>query len=390
MKRKIPAILLTLFLCAILVGCFSSSDVPERSDQPPISSSEEGEPQEISEGGVAIPDKPGAEPPKIQDSSDHSGFQDSGASSPDTPVTDDKQPPTEGSLQIPSDADTVFDLGEIPAYSNSAYVPVNGDVPFFDTTELSTQSMESYSPLDELGRCGVVYACIGKDIMPTEERGSIGMVKPSGWHTVRYDDLIADKYLYNRCHLIGYQLTGENANLSNLITGTRYLNIEGMLPFENMVADYVESTGNHVAYRVTPVFEGNNLLATGVLMEAYSVEDQGGGICFCIFAYNVQPGIEIDYATGDSRVAEVPTTTTPPITVSTQPVTAPDETTHSAPPAEEEAVSADYFMNTNTTKFHYPSCSSVSDMKEKNKKEFTGSRDELINMSYHPCGRCHP
>lgn len=174
---------------------------------------------------------------------------------------------------------------------------------YFDTQNLSSTSFESYSELDSLGRCGVAYANVGQDIMPTEERGNIGQVKPSGWHTVKYD-IVNGKYLYNRCHLIGYQLSAENANTRNLITGTRYLNVEGMLPFENIIADYVKETGNHVAYRVTPIYEGSNLVASWVVMEGYSVEDQGDGILFCIFAYNVQPGIQINYADGESWLVD--------------------------------------------------------------------------------------
>lgn len=190
-----------------------------------------------------------------------------------------------------------FDLSTVPEYSGSPYVELNGNIPEFE--EVTKKSFEQYAELDDLGRCGVTYACIGQDIMPTEERGAIGQVKPSGWHTIKYD-FVDGKYLYNRCHLIGYQLAGENANTKNLITGTRYMNVEGMLPFENMVDDYVDETGNHVMYRVTPIFEGDNLLAHGVQMEAYSVEDNGSGVCFNVFVYNVQPGITIDYATGDS------------------------------------------------------------------------------------------
>ena len=187
-------------------------------------------------------------------------------------------------------------------YSGNPFVEVNGNVPYFGKEECTTESFEIYSELDSLGRCGVAYANIGKDLMPVEERGEIGMVKPSGWQTVKYPEVIDDLFLYNRCHLIGYQLSGENANVQNLITGTRYLNVEGMLPFENKVASYVRETGNHVLYRVTPVFEKDNLLAEGVLMEAYSVEDEGKCVAFCVFVYNVQPGIEIDYATGESKL----------------------------------------------------------------------------------------
>lgn len=190
-------------------------------------------------------------------------------------------------------------LSNIPEYSGSPYVVINNNVPFFEDLELTTSSFEKYSELDDLGRCSVAIACVGKDLMPTEDRGSIGSVKPTGWHTVKYDE-IDGKYLYNRCHLIGFQLTGENANTKNLITGTRYLNTEGMLPFENMVADYVKETNNHVMYRVTPIFIDDNLLASGVVIEAKSVEDNGEGILFNVYCYNVQPGIKIDYATGDS------------------------------------------------------------------------------------------
>lgn len=187
----------------------------------------------------------------------------------------------------------------VPAFSGEPYIVINNNQPEFEDSELVTKSYEFYSDLDSLGRCGYAMACIGYDLMPTEDRGSIGQVKPSGWQTVKYD-FVDGKYLYNRCHLIGYQLTGENANKKNLITGTRYLNVEGMLPFENMVADYVKETKNHVLYRVTPIYDGDSLVARGVQMEAFSVEDNGEGICFHIYAYNNQPGVTIDYATGDS------------------------------------------------------------------------------------------
>ena len=198
--------------------------------------------------------------------------------------------------EAPSSADT-----RLPPYEGKPWVVLRGNVPDFPEGEFSTTSFERYSELDALGRCGAAYANVGRDLMPTEKRGPIGQIKPSGWHTVRYD-ILDKKYLYNRCHLIGYQLTAENANPRNLITGTRYMNVEGMLPFENKVADYVKRTGNHVLYRATPVFEGNHLVAKGVELEAMSVEDRGTGIRFHVFCYNVQPGIVIDYATGESRI----------------------------------------------------------------------------------------
>lgn len=194
-------------------------------------------------------------------------------------------------------------LSDIPEYTGEPYIAVDGNEPDFSEEERTANTFESYSELDSLGRCGAAYACIGRDLMPAEERGSIGQVKPTGWQTVKYET-VDGKYLYNRCHLIGYQLTGENANEKNLITGTRYMNVDGMLPFENMVADYVKETGNHVLYRVTPVFEEDDLLASGVQMEALSVEDEGADISYNVFVYNVQPGISIDYATGDSAVSE--------------------------------------------------------------------------------------
>ena len=211
--------------------------------------------------------------------------------------------PAAQSVQTQPSTEVTISADDIPAYAGDPYVTINDNEPQFLETDLATSSYEYYSDLDDLGRCGVVYACIGMDLMPTEERGNIGSVKPSGWHTVKYD-IVDGKYLYNRCHLIGYQLSGENANVNNLITGTRYLNVEGMLPFENMVVDYVKETENHVLYRVTPVFEGNNLVASGVQIEAQSVEDQGEGILFNVYCYNVQPGVTIDYATGDSVLAE--------------------------------------------------------------------------------------
>ena len=195
-------------------------------------------------------------------------------------------------------------LEAVPAYAGEPWVELEGNVPSFTQEELESFPVEEYSSLDLLGRCGAARATVGLDTMPTEERGEIGQVKPSGWHTVRYDDLVEGKYLYNRCHLIGFQLTGENANEENLITGTRYMNVNGMLPFENMVAEYIDRTDNHVLYQVTPVFEGDELVARGVEMEGYSVEDHGEGISFHVFAYNVEPGVEIDYETGDNWLAD--------------------------------------------------------------------------------------
>ena len=380
MKSRILSCFLIFTLCfSMLTACGSdtapSDNTPSESSQVEISDLQDSTPGETVE-------------------QDGSESLDSASSKGDTVPSQSDAPSASQGLQIESSAPTEittassFSLSDVPAYSGKAYTSVNGNVPYFSAAELTTQSFETYSDLDSLGRCGVTYACIGKDLMPTEERGSIGMVKPTGWHTVRYDDLVDGKYLYNRCHLIGYQLTGENANTKNLITGTRYLNIEGMLPFENMVADYIQETNNHVLYRVTPIFEGNNLLANGVLMEGYSVEDKGAGVSYCVFAYNVQPGIEIDYATGESKLADgAQQEEQKTATVTPTPSPEPEK---QEPVTGSEASQADYILNTNTKKFHYPTCSSVNDMKEKNKQEFFGTRDEAIAQGYSPCGRCKP
>ena len=251
-------------------------------------------------------------------------------------------------------------LEEIPDFSGMPYVVVQDNVPDFADSDIRPVAYERYSELDILNRCGAAEACIGTELMPTEERGSIGQVKPSGWQTVKYDS-VDGKYLYNRCHLIGFQLTGENANPENLITGTRYMNVEGMLPFENMVADYIRETGYHVLYRVTPVFEGDDLVARGVHMEALSVEDGGEGICFNVFVYNCQPGIHIEYATGDSWVEETVETGISPQTR--------------------------YILNTGTMKFHNADCSQAESIKQSNKAYFNGNREDLIGQGYSP-GKC--
>lgn len=253
---------------------------------------------------------------------------------------------------------------------NKAYDILNDNKPEFTKSEITNVAFEHYSDLDDLGRCGVAFACIGEEIMPTEERGAIGQVKPSGWQMAKYD-IVDGKYLYNRCHLIGYQLAGENANEKNLITGTRYLNVQGMLPFENVVADYVQETKNHVLYRVTPVFEGDNLLAKGVQMEALSVEDNGAGVAFNVFVPNVQPGIEIDYSDGSSKLVE-------------------DVSEKSSRKEIDDGEKENFVLNKNSKRFHFPECSSVDDMKAKNKENYNGTRQWLIDNGYSPCGSCNP
>ena len=257
-----------------------------------------------------------------------------------------------------------YDLSSLPEYAGEPYVTANDNQPYFTEEDYTTTSFETYSDLDSLGRCGVAYACVGVDLMPTGDRESISQIKPTGWQSVQYDS-VDGKYLYNRCHLIGFQLTGENANEKNLITGTRALNVDGMLPFENLVADYVKETENHVLYRVTPIFEGEELVARGVLMEGYSVEDSGEGVTFCVYAYNNQPGITIDYATGLSALAgeELPQTT---------------------------GGETSYVLNTSSKKFHLPDCSGVESMSDANRQDHTGDRQTLIDQGYSPCGICKP
>lgn len=289
-----------------------------------------------------------------------------------------------------------FTLDDIPpSTSDEPFIVINNNVPFFDLNDYSSEPFEYYSPLDDLGRCGECVAYIGQELMPTAKRGSIGMVKPSGWQLIRYDGIVDGNYLFNRCHLIGYQLTGENANISNLITGTRYMNTMGMLPFENETANYIHTTGNHVLYRVTPYFEGDNLLVTGVLMEAKSVEDNGTGLMFNVFCYNIQPQIYINYVTGENYLIESEPIEHDYITIdignNSDLDVASDTVNRTIIDVNSESEpSCNYIVNTNTKKFHYTYCSSVSDMKEKNKLEYTGQRDELIEQGYTPCGRCKP
>lgn len=402
MKDRIRIIALSLsLLLAMLSGCGQASGpdpAPSSHSEPPapaVYSEPVEEPsQEVqSERPTA---EPGSQSPTVTSGAD---AEESGAITAAAPSE---------SVEY---TNTVKGDG-IPAFSGSAYAVIHDNQPYFQQHELSTQEFESYSGLDALGRCGTAFANVSPSSMPTEERGSIGQIKPSGWHTVRYD-CVDGKYLYNRCHLIGYQLTAENANVKNLITGTRYLNMEGMLPFENMVADYVKETGNHVAYRVTPVFQGEDLLASGVLMEGYSIEDQGEGICFCVFAYNVQPGVMIDYKTGDSQRSEGDSlesggaVSTPPATAPAPPAATPTPTVSTQAPVVEVPPSAEptqaaqqeesapvstttYIVNTNTGKFHYPFCSSVRQMNEANKRVFDGTADQLIQQGYSPCQRCRP
>ena len=328
-----------------------------------------------------------------------------------------------------------FSLDDVPAYVGQPSVAVNGDKPFFTEADRARGSapFESYAELDALGRCGVAFACVGRETMPKEERGSIGMIKPSGWQVSKYD-WIDGEYLYNRCHLIAHSLTAENDNDRNLITGTRTMNAVGMLPLEERTVGYINQTGNHVLYRVTPVFEGDDLVARGVLMEAESMEDGGSGLRFCAWCYNVEPGVAIDYATGDnwasdgagtdgkgaeSAAADESAAVADPDGMgahggaagsgfSNESEGSPGSVSSGenrdvreadsaaaaegsrASDASTNAYTQTYILNTNSFKFHYPTCPSVADMSEKNKREFVGTRDEAIEQGFTPCGWCKP
>ena len=323
--RKSNVTLLLLLLCTCLAGCLPPNPVP-------LNTVKEHEWQIT---------------PQIKDETERNT------------TSSDKEPPlptagiTEGNAEKLSFEEYI---SNIPDYNGTFVV----EVPPYGFDKTRTTVYEYYSELDELGRCGMAEALVGKELMPTEPRGEIGMVKPSGWHTVRYDDLIEDKYLYNRCHILGFQLTGENANVQNLTTGTRYFNVEGMEPHESMVASYIRTTGNHVYYRVTPVFDGDNLVCKGVWMEAESMEDGGAGVKYSIFVYNIQPGVWINYETGDScRESEL-------------------------------GLMQNFTLNTKTMKFHEPDCEKVSDIGGKNKKEYNGTRESLTEDGYEPCGWCNP
>ncbi len=285
------------------------------------------------------------------------------------------------------------DLNNIPEFTDSPSVELNNNQPLFSAKEKQNKkSFESYSKLDKLGRCGTAYANISTDLMPRSKRGDISSVHPTGWVQNEYA-FISDGHIYNRCHLIGYQLTGENANKRNLITGTRYMNVKGMLPYEEKVTNYIKSTKNHVLYRVTPVFKGGNMLADGVEMEAWSVEDNGKGICYNVFCYNVQPGVMITYANGKNKADG---TVKGNISAKSSGKYNKSKTykykkhSKSSSYNKSENASDEYILNTNSRKFHLKSCGGVQNMSAKNKKTFKGKRSKLIEQGYKPCGLCKP
>ncbi len=290
-------------------------------------------------------------------------------SAPDAPGTSPatdapSDTPTEAPTDAPTEAETQpagFDLAAIPPFSDVPFAVVNDNVPFFTEADMVPKSFETYGDLDSLGRCTTCFACVGKDLMPTDERGDISKIYPTGW-VQNYYPFVEQEALYNRSHLIGHQLTGENDNKKNLITGTRYMNADGMIPFENMVADYVLETNGHVLYRVTPIFEGNNLVAAGVLMEAKSVEDNGEAVEYCVFCYNVQPGVKIDYKTGKNEADGTGGYVDKPVT---------------------------FVLNFNSGKYHTPGCSDIASISEKNVRYWYGTEEELLLAGYVPHTKCN-
>ena len=356
---RFAALLAAIALTCTVAGCSTSAEITTPTaagpESPAVEHSASEEPESSATDAAALPET-AVKPPSAEDP---------GAS--DTPAYHD-----------------------LPAYDGSPYVYVNdGEPAFTDDERAAAAGTELYGELDALGRCTATFAVVGAETMPTEERGSIGEVRPTGWKMGKYD-FVDGKYLYNRCHLLGFQLTGENANVSNLITGTRYMNVEGMLPFENAVADYVHATGNHVLMRATPVFDGDDLVARGVHMMAESVEDGGDGVAFNVFVYNVQPGVVIDYRTGENIAAE---DATPLPDVSGGGATkgsADGGTALSDSGAATEKGTTEYVLNTNSKKFHVPSCSSVDQMSAKNRQDVTDTRENIIGRGFDPCKRCNP
>ena len=368
------------------------AELTEDPDEPDASANSNDTPAQPNEASA----QPAAEPEAPAKSAD---------AEPEQPATEPAEPAVTPASTASSTEAAPLEWKDLPAFDGNPYVYVNDGEPAFDDIErTSPAGTERYDDWDELGRCTYTFAVVGPETQPTEKRGSIGNVRPSGWRMAKYD-FVDGKYLYNRCHLLGYQLTGENANLNNLITGTRYLNVQGMLPFENAVDDYIDATGNHVLMRVTPVFEGEELVARGVQMQAESVEDDGDGISFNVFCYNVQPGVAIDYATGESEADGTIASPDDSDEKGSGKKSGKDGSSQSKGGSSQSANSKgskgsstsdnsknkqDYVLNTNTKKFHIPSCSSVKQMADKNREDVKDTRENILNRGYDPCKRCNP
>ena len=367
--------IICFFMFTLLVGCTPQENTSfDKSIKMDEVSAEDDISEDITVSSeTSISEEPTTEPATMELSTE--------------PVSEEESDQKLKDEEIPEITSKDINIQDIPAYSGKSYIELNNNIPIFtDEEKKSTVAFEQYSNLDCLGRCGVAFANVCKELMPTGERGNIGDIRPSGWHTVKYPDVIEDNYLYNRSHLIAYSLAGENANEKNLITGTRYFNQETMQIFELKVLDYVRENDNHVLYRVTPVFENDNLIATGVIMEAWSVEDEGRGICFNVFCYNVQPGIEIDYATGESKrvkvdgAAKTDGAATADSTAKTDSATASDSDLYNT--------RMSFILNTHTKKIHMPGCRGVKQMSDRNKLECESTINDLIEQGYVPCKMC--
>ena len=380
--KRLTAVILIVILSISLAGCDSSMDLETTSDIA-ISESASNEitraretKKESAPSKKVVAAKNKAETKKVVIEKEHS---------------ETKKQVNKNKVKVKY-ASSKLKLSQIPNYKavNAPYVRINNNKPTFKNSEIKKASFESYSKLDSIGRCGVAVASVSRDTMPRSKRGSISEVHPSGWHSYRYSS-VEGQSLYNRCHLIGFQLTGENANERNLITGTRYLNTEGMLPFENQVADYVKSTNNHVMYRVTPIYSGNELVVRGVQMEGYSVEDKGRGVCFNVYCYNVQPGIKINYANGTSSgKGLISYSWKSGRTSNSKGINKSNNAAKNSVNNSAKNKSGTYILSLGTKKFHRSNCPSVKQILAKNKGTFNGSRKTLIDQGYAPCKNCNP
>ncbi len=389
-RSWMPALSILLCFALVLTGCSSKSN-DSQADSAPIQASLE-ESRDKAASSQAKARSEAASKARAQSESEAAAKASSQAAA--SRAQADQANPAASSIS----------LDQIPPYSGQPYTVINGNNPFFDPNELTADSFQHYFDLDSLGRATLAYGSIGQDIMPTGKRGDISSVHPSGWHQHEYSFIKDGQMVYNRSHLIAYSLAGQNANPKNLITGTRYFNATGMEPFESQVRDYVKETGNHVMYRVTPMYSGNDLVARGVLMEAESVEDKGEGIKFCVFVYNVQPGVSIDYATGYTQAdgtqgdggSNTAASTAPAAPAAPAPAQ-PDEPSSFTPapdaapvPSQNAGQVESYVLNTHTKKFHRPDCASVEEMSPANRQDVQNTRQDLISQGYSPCKRCNP
>ncbi len=314
--------------------------------------------------------------------------QGSGIGAGQTPSVDQTSANSQATDAARTESAARATIADIPQYSGALCIDINDGQPGFTEEDRTRDAFMQFSDLDFEGRCGEAFACIGPDTVSSEARGDISSVHPSGWVQRKYS-FVDDGVLYNRCHLIAHQLCGENANEKNLITGTRTFNVEGMLYYEELVGNYVRSTGNHVLYRVTPLFAANDLVARGVQMEAESIEDGGAAIRFNVFVYNVEPGVEIDYVTGESWESSATVAATSK-GEATRTSAKTGDASLSSTTSSEESVQQDYVLNVKNKKFHKPGCTAANDIASANRQDFTGTREELISRGYSPCGQCKP